>query len=200
MGSVAAAIFVFCQGCSFESRSADSAGDLTPALNAHDWPSYVGGKTGIWISIKRQELLLIDNGRLVKCYRCSTAKAGAGSRRDSARTPLGWHRIGAKIGDALPIGAVLKDRQWSGRVWTAGQQTNDDLIVSRILWLEGLQDGHNRGGDVDTWNRYIYIHGTNRIEELGRPRSGGCIRLDPAEVIELYDRVDEGCCVLITRD
>lgn len=170
------------------------------AILDNNWHSYVGDTTGIWISINHQELRLIENDRLIKRYPCSTARAGAGSVQDSAKTPLGWHRIGAKLGDNLAAGAVLKDRRWTGRLWASGQGTQEDLILSRILRLEGLEDGKNRGGDVDTWNRYIYIHGTNQIETLGRPASGGCIRLDPQNVIDLYRRVNEGCYVLITKE
>ena len=94
----------------------------------------------------------------------------------------------------------MKERQWTGRVWAAGQETPEDLILSRILRLEGLEDGKNRGGNVDSWNRYIYIHGTNKIDELGRAASAGCVRMDPQEVIDLYNRVSKGCCVLITEE
>lgn len=191
------AALICCPGCSSRHGASDNLADT---LAAYHWQSYVGDKVGIWISIKHQELRLIDNGQRVTRYPCSTAKAGTGSKQDSGKTPLGWHRIGAKIGDNLPAGAVLKDRQWTGQVWAAGQGTQEDLILSRILRLEGLQDGKNRGGNVDSWNRYIYIHGTNQIDTLGRAASGGCIRLDPQDVIDLYGRVDEGCCVLITKE
>jgi len=170
------------------------------ALDVRQWDSYVGSGTGIWVSIKDQELRLINNGKIVRRYACSTARAGIGSRQDSGKTPSGWHRIAAKIGDGLPAGAILKDRQWTGRIWQAGQETEDDLILSRILWLEGLEDGLNRGEGIDSQQRYIYIHGTNRIDELGRAASGGCVRLDPQAVIDLYDRVNEGTCVVITKD
>jgi lipoprotein-anchoring transpeptidase ErfK/SrfK len=169
-------------------------------LTAHGWTSYAGYNPGIWVSIFRQELILVDNDRIVKRYPCSTACAGSGNVIDSGKTPTGWHRVGAKIGDGLAAGAVLKDRRWTGQVWSADMPTEDDLILSRILWLEGLEDGVNRGGDVDTWSRYIYIHGTNRIDDLGKPASAGCIRLDPEQVIDLYDRIDEGCVVLITKE
>ncbi len=162
--------------------------------------SPVGGEAAIVVSIGRQEVQLMDGGRVIKRYPCSTAKAGAGNVQDSGMTPLGRHRIGAKIGGGLPAGAVLKDGQWTGQVWTDGGWADGDLILSRILRLEGLEDGLNRGGHVDTWDRYIYIHGTNRTDELGRPASGGCIRLDPEDVIDLYNRVDEGCFVLITKE
>ena len=186
----------YCAGCSSENWSVD---DFADTLSAYGWQSYVDNKVGIWVSIERQEVLLIDNGRAVKRYRCSTAAAGAGNVMDSGMTPLGWHQVGAKIGGELEMGAVLKDRKWTGEVWSAGEQTEKDLILSRILRLEGLEDGKNRGGDVDTWSRYIYIHGTNQVEVLGQPASAGCIRLDPQEVIDLYEQVDEGCCVLITQ-
>ena len=172
---------------------------MSDVLSRYDWQGYVGDGAGIWVSIEKQELMLVDNGRVVKRHRCSTAGNGAGNVVDSGMTPLGWHKVGAKVGDELETGAVLKDREWTGAVWK-GEDTDKDLILSRILWLEGLENGINRGGDVDTQSRYIYIHGTNQIDELGTPASAGCVRLDPAEVIDLYERVGEGCCVLITQD
>ena len=191
------AILICCPACSSENQS---IADPVDTLIDYNWKSYVGSNTGIWVSIRRQEVLLIDNNRVLKRYRCSTAVAGMGSQVDSGMTPLGWHRIGAKIGGELEMGAVLKDREWTGEVWESEQYTKEDLILSRILRLEGLEDGINRGGDVDSWSRYIYIHGTNQIDALGQPASAGCIRLDPQEVIDLFERVDEGCCVLITQD
>jgi UDP-N-acetylmuramate--alanine ligase len=158
-----------------------------------------GPGTGIWVSIGQQEVFLIENKQIVKRYRCSTAANGAGNKKDSGKTPLGWHRIGAKIGDELTMGAILKDREWTGQVWK-GEDTDKDLILSRILWLEGLEEGINRGGNVDSYGRYIYIHGTNAIDDLGRPTSAGCIRLDPREVIDLYERAETGTRVLITKN
>ena len=172
---------------------------MADALSTYDWQSYVGDGVGIWVSIEKQELMLISNNQIVKRYRCSTAAAGVGNKKDSGKTPTGWHRIGAKVGGEFEMGAVLKDRQWTGQVWK-GEDTEKDLILSRILWLEGLQDGVNRGGNVDSYSRYIYIHGTNAVDDLGRPASAGCVRLDPVEVIDLYDRVEAGTCVLITKD
>lgn len=191
--SIVTAMFVCCSGCLSQDR-------LGKVMAVYNWDSYVGNEVGIWVSIGRQELWLIDNKQVVKRYRCSTAAAGAGNLKDSGKTPLGWHKIGAKIGDNLAAGAVLKDRTWTGQVWSPGQGTQEDLISARILWLEGLEAGKNRGGDVDSWDRYIYIHGTNRLDELGRPASAGCIRLAPEDVIDLYERVNEGCCVLITEE
>ena len=187
---------VFCAGCSSEYQLGR---DMSDVLARYNWQLYVGAGTGVWVSIERQELMLISNKRVIKRYRCSTASAGTGNRVDSGMTPLGWHRVGAKVGGELSMGAVLKDREWTREVWAEGQHSDQDLILSRILRLEGLENGKNRGGDVDTWSRYIYIHGTNQVEVLGRPASAGCIRLDPQEVIDLYEQVDEECCVLITQ-
>ena len=169
-------------------------------FTAYDWQSRVGSGTGIWVSVQRQQLILIDDFQIVKHYPCSTAAAGTGCQMDSGKTPLGWHKVGQKIGDELPAGAVLKDRIWTKEVWSYGQTTDGDLILSRILWLEGLEPGYNRGGNVDSHNRYIYIHGTNQIKTLGKAASAGCIRLDPQTIIDLYERVDVGCPVLITSD
>ncbi|MHC4962077.1 MAG: L,D-transpeptidase family protein [Planctomycetota bacterium] len=191
------AIFVCCPGCFSENKSITN---LIDTLSDYNWKSYVDNNTGIWVSIERQELTLINNKRVIKRYRCSTASNGAGNVVDSGMTPLGWHKIGVKVGGELAMGAVLKDREWTREVWTEGQHLGQDLILSRILWLEGLEEGVNRGGDVDTWNRYIYIHGTNQVEALGRPASAGCIRLNSREVIDLYERVDVGTPVLITGD
>jgi hypothetical protein len=149
------AIFVCCPGCFSENKSITN---LIDTLSDYSWTSYVDDNTGIWVSIERQELILISNKRVIKQYRCSTAANGAGNVVDSGMTPLGWHKIGAKVGAKLAMGAVLKDREWTGQVWNAGQSTEKDLILSRTLWLEGLEEGVNRGGDVDTWSRYIYIH------------------------------------------
>ena len=190
------ACFILSAGCSSESRI---KGDVSVTLRANDWENYVGDDIGIWVSISGQEFMLIEDYKIIKQYRCSTAANGAGNKADSGMTPLGWHRISAKVGGELEIGAVLKDREWTGEVWNSEQDTKEDLILSRILRLEGLEEGINRGEDVDTWSRYIYIHGTNQIADLGRPVSAGCVRLSPQDVTELYDMVDEGCPVLITN-
>lgn len=158
----------------------------------------MGTAAGIWVRIDTQQLLLVRDCGALATYRCSTAKAGPGSQRGSEKTPIGWHRIAARIGDGLEIGAVLKGRKWTGEVWSRGQVSEGDLILSRVLWLKGLQEGLNLGGQVDSWDRFIYIHGTNQVTELGRPASHGCVRLDPEDVIELFDAVDVACPVLIT--
>ena len=167
-------------------------------LHAYQWDQQVGDKQAIWVDATRQQLLLIKNYRVLRSYRCSTGAAGMGNKRNSGKTPLGWHRVSSKIGDKLPVGAVLKARKWTKKIWQPDQETKDDLILTRILWLRGLEPGKNLGGKVDTWSRYIYIHGTNHVKGLGRPTSHGCVRLDPQEVVDLFDRVDKNIRVLIT--
>ena len=185
-----------------EHASSAQAPPLTPAalkiLQAHDWDSQVGDKIGIWVYPDRQQLYLIHNYRVVRTYTCSTGLAGMGNKRNSRKTPIGWHRIGAKIGDGLPVGAILKSRKWTKKVWKKGRETTSDLVLTRILRLRGLEPGKNLRGDVDSWSRYIYIHGTNHVDSLGKPSSHGCVRLDPKAVIELYDLVEKNTPVLIT--
>ncbi len=196
---------IVCQGCSGGHQTVTPEGvplpeDMAQRLSQYEWNSRVGGNVGIWVSVADQRLYVIQSDSLLATYVCSTARAGTGSERDSGKTPLGWHRVAAKIGTDLPAGARLKDRQWTGAVWQPGQDTAGDLILSRILWLDGLEKGKNRGDGVDSKNRYIYIHGTNRLEDLGTPASHGCIRLNLMEIIQLYEMVPSKSYVLITEE
>ena len=148
-----------------------------------------------------QTLVLSDGkGQLLKQYAISTAKNGLGCLLDSYQTPIGVHRISRKLGKNATSGSVFVARETTGEVvadYSALANADDDKITSRILWLEGLQDGVNKGGDVDTASRYIYIHGTPDVQQLGQPVSHGCVRLSNHDVIDLFDRVDEGCLVFI---
>ncbi len=108
----------------------------------------------------------------------------------SFRTPLGRHRICAKIGDGLPPNTIFRARKPAG-LWD-GTPTDEDLILGRILWLEGLETGVNRRGQVDTKRRYIYIHGTPHIHLLGRPASSGCIRMAPVDMLDLFEHARVG--------
>jgi len=167
-------------------------------LLGRGWESSVGAAEGIWVSAAGQEVLLIRDFQVVHCYRCSTARNGMGSVTGSQCTPEGWHEITEKSGADLPPGAVLKSRQWTGDVWSPGSDIQGDAILSRVLRLSGLEQGVNLGGEVDTFDRMIYIHGTNAPEMLGRPASHGCVRLSSEDVIDLFERVETGCRVLIT--
>ena len=129
-------------------------------------------------------------GRTVATYPVSTARAGVGGEAGSGKTPPGWHRVCARYGAQASLGQVFVSRRpVKGRIlpaaeWRAGGTT--DLILSRILWLDGLEEGVNKGGTVDSHARYIYLHGTNQEQLLGTPASHGCIRLANRDVAELF--------------
>ena len=170
------------------------------ALHDAGWPHHVGDGIGLWVSVRDQRLVLIDGRFVVGCWPVSTARAGLGQREGSGCTPTGWHEIADRIGADLPEGAVLRGRVWTGQVWRDGEGATDadaDLVLTRVLWLRGLEPGRNAGDGVDTHRRYIYIHGTNRPDLLGRPVSHGCIRMANAAVIELFDRVAVSTRILI---
>lgn len=153
------------------------------------------------INIEQQQLSLLDEtGRVLKQYPVSTSRYGVGCQQGSEKTPVGLHRIKRKLGGSLPVNEVLIGRVPQGTLEECkqnGVELPDDVIMSRILWLEGMEPGRNRGGYVDSYQRYIYIHGTNHEESIGTPASIGCIRMRNEDVVELYRLVDEGSEVLI---
>ena len=132
-------------------------------------------------------------GRTVATYPVSTARAGVGGEAGSNKTPPGWHRVCARFGATVPLGQVFVSRRpVKGRIlpaaeWRAGGDV--DLILSRILWLDGLEPGRNKGGSVDSRSRYVYLHGTNQEQLLGMPASHGCIRLANRQIAELFTLV-----------
>jgi hypothetical protein len=134
--------------------------------------------------------------RFVKIFRCSTSRFGIGQTEGSNRTPLGLHRIAEKIGGGWPVGTVFKSRKPIGYTWRG---MPDAKITTRILWLEGLEPGFNRGGNVDSHARYIYIHGTGDETTLGRPASCGCIHLAADDLISLFDKLPAGTLVWIQK-
>ena len=157
----------------------------------------------IEIDLARQRLVLHRRGGPVREWPVSTARNGAGERLGSEQTPRGRHVVRARIGAGLPPGAVLVGRRPTGEIWTpelSRAQPGRDWILSRILWLSGLERGRNRLGDVDTMRRYIYIHGTPDDQPLGAPASHGCIRMRNADVIELFELAPAGTQVLIRED
>jgi len=127
-------------------------------------------------------------------YLISTSAYGTGQVLNSNQTPLGLHRVARKLGGGQPIGTVFKGRQAVGLTW---QGLPDASIVHRILWLEGLEPGFNRGAEVDSFNRYIYIHGFSDETTLGRPFSHGCIHLSATDLIPLFDLLPVGTLVWI---
>jgi lipoprotein-anchoring transpeptidase ErfK/SrfK len=152
------------------------------------------------ISISHQQLSIIDSGQILQSYAVSTARNGAGERRGSECTPTGWHKIRAKIGAGQPPHAVFVGRRPTGEIYSAElgrQNPQRDWILTRILWLGGLEPGKNRYGEVDTAWRYIYIHGCPDELMNGKPESHGCIRMKNADVLDLFDRVQAGMPVYI---
>jgi L,D-transpeptidase YbiS len=146
----------------------------------------------IRIDAAKQELTLLDGERVVKRYAISTAKNGLGEKNGSFCTPRGRHIVRAKIGAGQPLGTVFVRRRPTGEVWTPqlhAQYPGRDWILTRILWLSGKEPGKNRLGDVDTMRRYIYIHGSHEMAEMGKPGSIGCIRMRNKEIVELYDLI-----------
>jgi len=135
-----------------------------------------------------QMLGLLDGGNLAAEYPISTARKGLGEANGSDETPVGWHQT---------PGAMFEKKAPTGGVWQEGGPTVPALMLTRLLVLEGLEPGLNLGGDVDTFNRGIYIHGTNCTAELGTPASHGCVRMDYQKVVELFDQVSVGDLVLI---
>jgi hypothetical protein len=127
-------------------------------------------------------------------YVISTSAYGIGQDANSNRTPLGLHCIAEKIGNGQPIGTIFRSRQVVGLTW---QGQPDARIVHRILWLEGLESGFNRGGAVDSYRRYIYIHGFGDETTLGRPTSHGCIHVAARDLMPLFDLVPVGTLVWI---
>ena len=132
----------------------------------------------------------------VKNFRCSTSRFGINQTEGSNGTPLGLHRVVEKIGGGWPVGTVFKGRQPVGYTW---QGMPDAKITTRILWLEGLEPGFNRGGNVDSHARYIYIHGTGDETTIGRPASCGCIHLAANDLIPLFDLIPGGKLVWISE-
>jgi len=154
----------------------------------------------IVISISAQTLSLFEAQTLLQVFSVSTALNGMGGEKNSGKTPLGRHRIRAKIGHDLPINSVLVGRRATGEVYSsalAKQFPKRDWVLTRILWLSGTELGLNRLGLVDTMQRYIYIHGTPDSEPMGKPLSHGCIRMRNREIMALFDCVPVGTEVMI---
>ncbi|MES2818471.1 MAG: L,D-transpeptidase [Pseudomonadota bacterium] len=152
------------------------------------------------ISLSDQCLYGFANAELRLRLPVSTALNGAGEREGSGCTPRGRHRVQERIGEGLPEGAVFKARRWTGEVWTPelhGACPGRDWILTRILWLGGCEPGINQGGDVDTFRRYIYLHGAPACEPMGVPLSHGCVRLRNPDLLELFARVPLDCAVQI---
>jgi len=145
-----------------------------------------------------QRMASLQGVNIAAEFLVSTARNGFGDVPGSDETPVGWHKICAKIGAGLAPGAVFKEKTFTGTVWSPdGGSTFPALMLSRLLVLDGLELGLNKGGQVDSFDRGIYIHGTNCTAELGQPASHGCVRMNYQDVVTLFDTVDVNDLVLI---
>ena len=149
----------------------------------------------IIVKLADQMLGLYCNGQLDRQYRIATGKKGIGEQSGSEKTPRGRHKIRAKIGHGCSENTVFVGRRPTGEIYQPemrSQHPNRDWILTRIMWLSGLEPGFNRLGNVDTMRRYIYIHGCPDEDEMGIPSSHGCVKMRNADVIELFDIVPVG--------
>lgn len=161
--------------------------------------SYTLAQADVWIDLAGQTLSLPKHN---KFYVISSGKNGIGEQENSGKTPRGWHKVALKFGRSAPKNAVFKARQETGEVYDdalATQFPERDWILSRILWLSGLEENLNQGEGCDTFKRYIYIHGTPDTEPMGIPMSHGCIRMRNEDVIELFDLIPEQALVFISE-
>ncbi len=154
----------------------------------------------IIIEVERQLLWVWEAGTCVGIYPVSTAKNGVGEIKNSQKTPSGWHVIRAKVGAQAIENAVFIARRQTGEIYTPAlglEYPERDWILTRIIWLSGLEKGKNRLGNCDTMRRYIYIHGTPASEPMGEPKSHGCIRMRNQDIMTVFERMEVGDRVYI---
>lgn len=151
----------------------------------------------LYVSVRSQLMYHVKGRSMLKEYTISTAAKGLGGEQDSYRTPTGLHYVRERHGDGLPPWSILQDRVATGEIADSTAVGTRDVITSRILWLSGMESGLNEGGNVDSYARWIYIHGTAVERSLGTPCSHGCIRMRNRDVIELFDRIPIGALVVI---
>ena len=154
----------------------------------------------LFVSIDNQKMYHLKDGAIVKKYIISSSEYGTGSEAGSNKTPLGLHKVKEKHGDNIPINGKMTGRVFYGdmaTIYTDKTKSITDNVTSRIFWLEGLEKGKNKGEGIDSYKRYIYIHGTSEEGRLGTPASHGCIRMRNKDVIDLYKIIEVDTLVLI---
>lgn len=160
-------------------------------------------KDFIYVGVKRQELYLFRDGKLIKIFKVSTSKKGAGSVANSEMTPVGLHKINGKYGADVPMNGILKHKKFTGEIAKIEKRPipiDKDIITTRIITIEGLEKGVNKGGKLDSYERRIYFHGTAEEGLIGQPASHGCIRLTNKDVMDLFDLIYEGMYVIILNN
>ena len=154
----------------------------------------------LFVSIDNQKMYHFKKQKIISTYKISSSKYGVGNQSGSNKTPKGLHIIKNKIGDNTPINGKMIGRKFTGeiaKIFSDKTISDTDDITTRILWLSGLEKGVNKGENIDSYKRYIYIHGTSEEGRLGIPSSHGCIRMKNKDVIDLYKKVEVGTLVLI---
>ena len=158
----------------------------------------------LFVRIDAQDMHFFNAGEFARRFPVSTSMRPPSNTRDSLGTPRGLHEIAERIGDGQPPGMVFKARKPTGRLFSElpadsapAAPAPAALVTTRILWLRGLEPGVNLGGPVDTHERLIYIHGTNREDLIGLPQTAGCIAMLNSDIIALHDQVRPGDMVLI---
>ncbi len=159
-------------------------------------------KQCFFVSVREQKLYFHENEKLIKTWEISTSRKQPSCVENSLGTPLGFHATADKIGEGQPLGMVFKGRIPTGRCyWECdAEEQKKSLITTRIIRLRGLEPGKNAGAGCDTYDRYVYFHGTNHEDLIGQPASCGCIHLRNREMVELFDWVEEGALVYISEE
>ena len=152
------------------------------------------------VRLATQSMQFFRAGELVRAFVISTSLRPPSNVKGSLGTPLGLHAIAEKIGQDQPPGVVFRSRVPTGRNFGefSDEENRENLITSRILWLHGLEPGVNQGGEIDSHDRYIYIHGTNHEDRLGSPQSAGCVLMRNLDLVELFEEVRIGDQVWIS--
>lgn len=180
-----------------------SASTHRPLFCVQSHPLFSNERVWLFVNASQQVLTVMRGHYSLKNYAISTAKNGLGCEQDSYKTPLGLHKVEQKIGGGCKLGELIKTREPTGCITTISYSqipTGEDFITTRIIWLKGLEPDVNCGDGVDSFNRYIYIHGTHEEGLLGLPVSKGCIRMSNQNVAELYDVVTDKTLVWIGYD
>ena len=159
-------------------------------------------KRWLLVDTALQQIFLVRESTVLDQWPVSTSEAGLDNRENSGGTPPGVHRVVRKIGSDAEEGTVFQSRRPTGETWLPSlnndpSKLEKDLILSRILVLDGLEPGLNQGKGIDSQQRYIYVHGTNREDLIGKPAGGGCVRMKNKNIISLFDQVKEGDLLVI---
>ena len=157
----------------------------------------------IYVGVKRQQLFLIKEKKIIKSYLISTSKFGAGVIKNSNMTPVGLHKIHNKYGDNVPLGGIFKSKKYTGKIAKIISKpiiSGIDIICTRIITIKGLEEGLNLGSNNDSYERNIYIHGTNEEGLIGQPASHGCIRMKNKDIIELFELIEKNSLLVILNN